>query len=73
MGALVRESMVQGEQLKLVIKYHKGSNWTPISLQDKVECSSQCLVIRNRYKKRRTVARTLVFTIYIDITIYLYD
>ena len=51
MGALVRASMVQGEQLKLVIKYHKGSNWTPISLQDK-ECFSQCLVIRNRYKKK---------------------
>ena len=34
MGALVRESMVQGDQLKLVIKYLKGSNWTPISLQD---------------------------------------
>ena len=33
MGALVRESMVQGEQLKVVIKYHKGSNWTSISLQ----------------------------------------
>ena len=51
MGALVRESMVQGEQLKLVIKYHKGSNWTLISMQDK-ECFSQCLVIRNRFKKK---------------------
>ena len=54
MDALVRESMVQGEQLKLVIKYHKGINWTPISLQDK-ECFSQCLVIRNRYKKKKIV------------------
>ena len=50
MGAFVRASMVQGEQLKFVIKYNKGSNWTPISFKDK-DCFSQCLVIRNRYKK----------------------
>ena len=40
MGVLVGASMVQGEQLKFVIKYYKGSKWTPISLEDK-ECFSQ--------------------------------
>ena len=48
MGALVRASMAQGEQFKFVIKYLKGSNWTPIALQDK-ECFSQFLVIRNHH------------------------
>ena len=31
MGALVRASMVQGEQLKLVIKYHKGSKFQQLN------------------------------------------